>query len=428
MEAAEWHSHKDPKESVVKSSALGVVTLGEPWSGPERPTECPICYEVFVEDDDLRALPCSSSLCPSIYHASCIQEWLAKDASCPLCRRDFPGLRPSRPSDTTSETDLLEALAGALIWDSTPLFDPPPIANRLRARPRELWLPARELGRRHRDGVAERDRAEPSAEPRRRPPRELGADEYSSSHRWQETSAFPRWRGDRVERSDDSDISEDLRPVLSRILQLSRETNLIYDAAQARRARAVVSLGDLSDIEDSTGLSFPHEVRQHQRLLRRNNDTARGIGERLRGEEAPMGSWPRRDDAMSMGGGPGANATSSVATISTVAGPQSLGVAGGVSGGQQRISRSLSEADVQPWASHVSRQFDVRVNSDHHRPGRMRTEMDARQQLGRSRAASSSRPAHCPLDAMHTPAAPSTRRDSSRGLIARMRALAGLWR
>lgn len=59
---------------------------------------CPICYEAMRPSrDDVKILPCSSfSSCPSRFHSSCVDAWLQKEGSCPLCRRRFPSLGPAK--------------------------------------------------------------------------------------------------------------------------------------------------------------------------------------------------------------------------------------------------------------------------------------------------------------------------------------------
>ncbi|XP_068644881.1 E3 ubiquitin-protein ligase ATL41-like [Aristolochia californica] len=47
-----------------------------------KEAECSICLIEMKENDKARKLP----LCQHWYHAACIDEWLLKDASCPMCR------------------------------------------------------------------------------------------------------------------------------------------------------------------------------------------------------------------------------------------------------------------------------------------------------------------------------------------------------
>ncbi|CAM9227672.1 unnamed protein product, partial [Hapterophycus canaliculatus] len=42
---------------------------------------CAICLIAYVEDDELRKLPCNHA-----FHTPCTDNWLAVNASCPICR------------------------------------------------------------------------------------------------------------------------------------------------------------------------------------------------------------------------------------------------------------------------------------------------------------------------------------------------------
>lgn len=46
--------------------------------------ECPICLDVFENDDDMNTL-CTLK-CKHSYHRKCIHDWMQKDKSCPICR------------------------------------------------------------------------------------------------------------------------------------------------------------------------------------------------------------------------------------------------------------------------------------------------------------------------------------------------------
>ena len=41
---------------------------------------CRVCFEEYLEGDDLRVLPCFHK-----FHKGCIDEWLARKKLCPLC-------------------------------------------------------------------------------------------------------------------------------------------------------------------------------------------------------------------------------------------------------------------------------------------------------------------------------------------------------
>lgn len=45
---------------------------------------CPVCICDYEENDNLRVLPCSH-----VFHADCVDQWLAVNATCPLCRKSI---------------------------------------------------------------------------------------------------------------------------------------------------------------------------------------------------------------------------------------------------------------------------------------------------------------------------------------------------
>lgn len=48
------------------------------------PRECSICLEEFIGNTQLIQLNCNH-----IYHPHCINDWLQRQSSCPLCRCEF---------------------------------------------------------------------------------------------------------------------------------------------------------------------------------------------------------------------------------------------------------------------------------------------------------------------------------------------------
>ncbi|MCL7051263.1 hypothetical protein MKW94_027406 [Papaver nudicaule] len=45
---------------------------------------CCICLEKYADNDELRELPCAH-----FFHVDCVDKWLKKNGSCPLCKRDI---------------------------------------------------------------------------------------------------------------------------------------------------------------------------------------------------------------------------------------------------------------------------------------------------------------------------------------------------
>jgi E3 ubiquitin-protein ligase AIP2 len=46
-----------------------------------------VCREDFAEGDRLIKMPCSVQ---HVFHAKCVQTWLKRDDSCPMCRVSLP--------------------------------------------------------------------------------------------------------------------------------------------------------------------------------------------------------------------------------------------------------------------------------------------------------------------------------------------------
>lgn len=49
-------------------------------------TNCLICLEDFGDGDDVMTLPCLH-----IYHKKCVEQWLGRDNSCPVCKTPIGG-------------------------------------------------------------------------------------------------------------------------------------------------------------------------------------------------------------------------------------------------------------------------------------------------------------------------------------------------
>ncbi|KAK9057061.1 hypothetical protein SSX86_024428 [Deinandra increscens subsp. villosa] len=53
-------------------------------TGQGDETNCAICLQGFEKEEEGRELP----LCRHVFHVKCIDEWLIRQGSCPICRRD----------------------------------------------------------------------------------------------------------------------------------------------------------------------------------------------------------------------------------------------------------------------------------------------------------------------------------------------------
>lgn len=90
-----------PPASVVTPSETGgdVEEGGQPKAGEDGDL-CAICLGEFAEGDLVCPLPCSH-----VFHPECIQEWLVKRNSCPLCKARLLG-------------------GGAVVATENPTFEP----------------------------------------------------------------------------------------------------------------------------------------------------------------------------------------------------------------------------------------------------------------------------------------------------------------
>lgn len=49
---------------------------------------CCICLGEYVENEDVRELPC----CNHLFHSECVDKWLKLKARCPLCQSRLVGV------------------------------------------------------------------------------------------------------------------------------------------------------------------------------------------------------------------------------------------------------------------------------------------------------------------------------------------------
>lgn len=53
-------------------------------SHQESQSECSICLDSYRSGQEVSILACSHE-----YHSSCITQWMIKNRSCPMCRKDI---------------------------------------------------------------------------------------------------------------------------------------------------------------------------------------------------------------------------------------------------------------------------------------------------------------------------------------------------
>ena len=73
-------SRKHPTPSGIISS-LPLIKYQPLGTGSTQ--VCAICFEDFHADEDIKLLPCMHS-----YHGACIDAWLNRSHTCPMCNRD----------------------------------------------------------------------------------------------------------------------------------------------------------------------------------------------------------------------------------------------------------------------------------------------------------------------------------------------------
>lgn len=59
----------------------------------EGDEQCPICCEELKNGDDVKVLPCKHT-----FHPGCIDTWLIKNCTCPICKRDVKDLLEGAPT------------------------------------------------------------------------------------------------------------------------------------------------------------------------------------------------------------------------------------------------------------------------------------------------------------------------------------------
>jgi hypothetical protein len=75
-------------QTILNSSSPLTICLS-PSRSPalsvgESASECSICLESYRSGQEVSILACSHE-----YHSSCIGEWMMKNRSCPMCRKDI---------------------------------------------------------------------------------------------------------------------------------------------------------------------------------------------------------------------------------------------------------------------------------------------------------------------------------------------------
>ncbi|OBT56702.1 hypothetical protein VE04_03774 [Pseudogymnoascus sp. 24MN13] len=94
--------------------------------------ECSICLNVFIEDEDIRILPCNHK-----FHAVCIDPWLLNiSGTCPLCRVDLRHTTDNSDTGTNAASDSLPPPLPNEIGDAAPHWSHRPSFDELRSAAR----------------------------------------------------------------------------------------------------------------------------------------------------------------------------------------------------------------------------------------------------------------------------------------------------
>lgn len=89
----------DQQQPAASSNNCG--TMNGTGSVPASSESCAICFDEFQADDEIKELPCHH-----FYHVNCIDSWLARDVTCPLCKQPLcqPGCMDADQSRALTST------------------------------------------------------------------------------------------------------------------------------------------------------------------------------------------------------------------------------------------------------------------------------------------------------------------------------------
>lgn len=73
-------------ESTINAcTEVVVVSESERNRGNDSNSPCPICLDSYVLQDSVRSI----AKCEHLFHAECIELWLSKSRTCPVCRTNI---------------------------------------------------------------------------------------------------------------------------------------------------------------------------------------------------------------------------------------------------------------------------------------------------------------------------------------------------
>jgi len=81
------HATRPARSSEVAFLPTHILASEEVSQLPEEHRQCTICIEDFQAGDKQKTLPCFHR-----FHASCVDEWLGHQGTCPICKHRTDGL------------------------------------------------------------------------------------------------------------------------------------------------------------------------------------------------------------------------------------------------------------------------------------------------------------------------------------------------
>jgi len=100
---AEWmdqlFNNAESRPKPADADAIATLPTGKPTIAQlQAKAECCICKDLFVELDIGTTLPCDH-----FFHKECVETWLGRSHTCPLCRFELPVAKEPAPSSSSAQ-------------------------------------------------------------------------------------------------------------------------------------------------------------------------------------------------------------------------------------------------------------------------------------------------------------------------------------